>query len=426
MSLLSYRTSYLKFTADRGPLGDPAPLYEPSGSAVHPLPRPPVSLAQPLERVLRLPSMTRPGPLNDDEIALLTYWGAGLRRFEPTDAYPLHRAVPAPRCRYTAELHYVSFGVGARPAGAYRYDPRQHALHLRPTAPLTLAVERLREQCPSAPDGWLISAVPRRLQHLYGEFAARLMLLEAGHLVGQLRLLSATLPTQTSSVLLLDDTETWPVQDHEIAVAAVCNGATHAVDPDSDAAPAPLQTAFEQCLTQRHSGHSVNGLYPLPVSLDPATFHSLAWRAVPEDLNGRLQVHAVVQAVDGLTPGLYTFNPGISAFELRRAFPPSPAVQRALFSLQGFQVRHCPVVLLISTDLGGISRFAAPLLAAGEVGQRLALNAASSQLFARPSLSHLDAELDALLGLTHSTHTVAYTLLVGRDRYAGFPVRLSL
>jgi hypothetical protein len=425
----SFRMSYLKDWRDRQHLPPRPPRFSLPSDLEHPLPPDLHTQLGTVGAALGAGAVPSSRTFGVREQATLAHYSIGLMRYEPTDPYPIHRPAPSPRCLHASELYLVR--TSSDDAPLQRYHPVRHSLE--PVHRDWLWAHTL----PETPLGhWLISLQPDRIAFLYGQYAHRLALLEAGHVVAQLRALARGFGWDTRIRWLEADTlEADSVARQEIPLAVL----THVPDAQSHLEPSePLPTVMRQALhavmLRRNSGHGSNGVNPLPVRLSQAEVATMARFATADltpDPELGLELRAVMLNVDGLKTGAYKYTPS-GAFELLRPLENDAALHQQLFYTPGFKVQHCPVVWFVVADLPRASRrhgsqaYARVQTEVGQLAHRLGLVAAAHGLFARPSLSYQEANIDQQLRLHVTRGSSQLSVLMGKDRELGFPIRLSL
>ncbi|GEM46899.1 hypothetical protein [Deinococcus cellulosilyticus] len=410
---LNYKNTYLKSTAPRGEFPPALPLFVPPGTREIILPDPMLDTDLPLGHVAQASAADH---LSLQDISNLAHYTLGLSRYEPGELYLYHRPAPSPRCKHATELWYFTLQDAALPAGLYRYNPIRHTLQMDDLQDwLSILAENARQP----QDGWLLSAVPDRLRHIYGDFTSRLMCLEAGHVTEQLQLVHHMLGHGLRSVPFPQQW-VWPTTEKEIPLQVLWRENLQTEDT-------PLPVSFVEATRNRHSAHGSNGVYPLPIRLPLETACQMGEFASRQKTTASL--YAVVQNVEGLDPGAYSYLPH-EGFRWIAPIPRKSEMQQALFITPGFHVPHCPIVWLISEDTGVLQAegtmqdYQQTHQDVGRVGQRLGLAAAASGLFARPAVSHDEGYFDWLLRLTDTDETVLYQVLIGQDRYEGWPVQM--
>lgn len=439
----NYEMSYLKQHRSLKDLPPKEPRFKPRSGKEHALPLALAHELGSLHTVLGGHPRPASGPLGLEGLATVAHYTLGLLRYEPTDLYPLHRGAPSPRCLFASELSYVSLGGGVLPPGVYRYHPARHTL-----VEQALPDEGFLERCfagalGGTSGGWLLSSIFGRISFLYGRFSVRLSMLEAGHVIAQLRLMSRALglATEVRPCFAHPELSRWLGED-EVPLALLTSGTPLAKpegQPEVAAPPRPwLETGFRQALLRRHSGHGSSGVYPVPEPVSSADVSGLAWYALDELLKDssaevlRLGLYMVVMNSQDAKPGVYRWKPRERELEWLRPVTPGQELARTLFTSPGFAARHCPVIAVIAADVRGALKtwgdegYFRALAQAGQVAQRVGLAAAGRGLFARPAVSLDEAATDRLLGLHLSRETSLYTVVVGKDREHGFPIRLSL
>lgn len=403
-NVLHYQNTYLKYTADREETGGAYRGFLPSRGAEILLPAPQKPQATLSEALSRFSPHARDFTLQD--LSNLCHHTLGFTRWEATDLYPIHRATPAPRCRYPIELNWWDG------QNAYRYDPRRHTL--------TQAAQTVQNagETMAAP-GWIVSGVPTRLLNLYGHFASRLMLLTAGHALAQLQatLNAFDLPFSDPQVLDFE----WPARDEEFPLVTLpCVPAER-----RNALLQGLKVPFLQATLSRSSACNADGNGVWPLSRDQSLLSLQDMLSALEVQHPDIQGHVYVLHAEGHKPGVYRAQHGNLHF-LR----PLPADLHDLFTILGFQARDCTSVWFLSAPTRLLSQksvtgMAEAHLQAGQVAQRLGLAAGGHQLFARPSGSYHDVNIDATLHGSDTSHSVVYQLLVGHQRNPGFGIQLG-
>lgn len=438
----SYDMSYLKRHREVVDPVPPPPRFAARTGREVALPVRVVRELGPLHAALGGRLMPRLEPRGLTEVATQAHHTLGLLRYEPTDAYPLHRGAPSPRCLYASELTYVSLGGEVLPRGLYRYHPARHSLVERPLPDADFLEREVTRGLEGASDGWLVSTRLARIAYRYGAFATRLALLEAGHVLCQLRLVSRALglPTRVRSCWG-DAGLARGLEEGETPLAFVSHRpAGEDVAPEGTASPAPdaLGVGLREALLRRSSAHGSSGVYPVPRPVSAAELATLGWYALEEGREAPvrevlgLTLYLVVLQGRDVRPGVYRWSPEERAAHWLHPLPAGVDVPGVLFLSPGFAVRHCPVVGVVAADVRSAFRtwgeegYFRVLEQTGRVAQRVALSAAALGLFARPAVGLDEVATDRLLGLHLARETALYTLLVGKDREPGFPVRLAL
>ena len=134
-------------------------------------------------------------------LARLLWFGHGAHL--PTDVHAGGPRGPVPSAGglQALELYLAIFESGWLPAGFFHYDRVQHGLAL--VAPAVTRLECERDLVPALATVaggaflWILVGDGARVQHKYGERAARFLVLEAGHLMQNLCLLSSSLGLAT-------------------------------------------------------------------------------------------------------------------------------------------------------------------------------------------------------------------------------------
>ncbi|WP_027893598.1 nitroreductase family protein [Calidithermus chliarophilus] len=425
---LHFRTTYLKQTADRNETHDEAKLFPPlpPHAAEHPLPHRLVADLGTLGDALE-PRSRPDHPASTPslvEVATIAHLSLGFSRYEPADRYPYHRPAPAPRCKGTTELYFFTRG-GDLPPGLYRYDPRRHSLASTPCAAFAPLVWELLERRPGLGGGWLLTTLPQRLRSIYGDFAARLCLLAAGHAAAQVCTVSGALGRPLRCTFEGLPEFTWPPLEEMPVCWLLEDSPPVRVVPGGT-----LGHDLREVIYARHSAGGPNGVWPVP---QPQSRESVAvFEQVIRAIPGRgWAVHALILRAEGFDPGVYRWDAVSQGLRLQAELPASSEWHRALFMPPGFQARNCSTVWFVSGDTAPIHRhgmgaFRAVHTTAGAVAQYLSLAAAASGLFARPSLSFDEAYIDRLLGLERTSHAALYQVLVGKDRPCTLAVPLML
>ena len=413
---LNYKNTYLKSTAPRGEFPPAVSLFVPAAAREIILPDPLLDASLPLGHVAE-PATGK--ALSLQEISTLAHYTLGLSRFEPGEMYIYHRPAPSPRCKHATELWYFTLQDGEVPAGLYRFNPIRHTLQLEGGMDW---FSLITEHALDAQDGWLLSSIPHRLRHIYGDFTSRLMCLEAGHVLEQLEHLHHLLGRGTEAQPFPKTWE-WSSTLSEVPMHLIWNR------PLKVKSSVTLRGSFVEATRNRHSAHGSNGVYPLPLELPQDVAVQMGHFAVQK--SGSARLYAVVQNVEGLEPGAYGFH-GTDGFRWISPIPRKAEMQQALFITPGFHVPHCPIVFLITEDTQTLNTnstmhdYQQTHQDVGRMAQRLGLAAAAHGLFARPAVSHDEGYFDWLLKRTDTSETVLYQVLIGRDRYEGLPIQLML
>ncbi|PFV41938.1 hypothetical protein [Bacillus cereus] len=120
------------------------------------------------------------------------FWSAGLLRKEWNNPYVDHRSFPSPRSIYATEFYLMfrSANVDDSTWCSFRYSPTHHRLEL---AKKKISQEEIKEACGLSDTDlqkveffMMINSNVWRMGCKYGDFAYRLILLEAGHAIENL------------------------------------------------------------------------------------------------------------------------------------------------------------------------------------------------------------------------------------------------
>lgn len=391
----------------------------------------------------------------------------------------LLRAAPSAGGLYPAELYVATSGVAGVPDGIHAYQAREHALALCWEGDFRAELARYAFEHPAlraARAVLIATGVFQRSAWRYRDRAYRRVLLDTGHMLGN-AVLAATVeglalvpvadfaddsldglllldPAQEATLLLgalVDAHEAptrpalrsplareapapeeggWIRPTHDVARMAESREALPLHLPPGPEAIAPEVPLPAEALPggavvlaairRRRSTRQFRGgavplpdlgrilahAYPRPGSGDPA-----AWIA-PDVLESWI----VVAAVDGLTPGVYRYEPARHSVALVRPGDP----RRALFEccLQQDLARACAFTVVHACDLSAaVARYGERAyryvhLEAGIVGERLDLAALRLGHGASGIGGFFDDELAGLLLLPPS-YAIVYVTVIG-------------
>ncbi len=128
-------------------------------------------------------------------VAALLQLGYGVTRYaEPTTARLPRRAVPSGGALYPLEIYALVVSIEGLEPGVYHFEAFGRALERLPNQDLAAQIRTCfldDHLVTGAAITIVVTAVPQRLRHKYGDMAYRMALLEAGH-VGQNVCLVAT------------------------------------------------------------------------------------------------------------------------------------------------------------------------------------------------------------------------------------------
>lgn len=180
------------------------------------LPQPAEELDHPLGSVLRLRRSKRsfsPTPLSLEELSALLWHAVAIQDRPAGNSQKewdrTRRPYPSGGARYPIEIYPVVFrGSASLPAGVYHYNFRQHALEILPRD-VRLAGEKhklfTQPWLFEVPVAFFLTAVAWRSAIKYGEFAFRLTLFEAGHIMQNFYLVSTALGLAGCSFAAFDE-----------------------------------------------------------------------------------------------------------------------------------------------------------------------------------------------------------------------------
>jgi SagB-type dehydrogenase family enzyme len=170
-----------------------------------------------------------------DELGVLLLMTGGLRGTPSPNALPRRWAATAGNLG-SVELFVVAHRVHGLSSGIYRYDPEQHSLaHFQRHHGTLSSGELLRRAIPNetefVPDALVVLAgAYGRVAEKYHEFAYRLLNLDAGVALSQLRMVAATLnlfshtPTRWAEDLIADQLGLDKIAEHCTAAIPLWKG----------------------------------------------------------------------------------------------------------------------------------------------------------------------------------------------------------
>ncbi len=416
-----YQMSYLKKQRVPHKPGSRAKSSE-SFSQAYPLP---LELRSDLGQLHQMLEST---PTSDRMLSLvdlgtICYYSLGLFRYEPTDDYKVHRVAPSPRCLYATQIYRVVVEDAQLEPGIYHYDCLSHRL---------VRVEISTGILPEfASNGWLISSRRLNIEILYGPFSRRLALLEAGHIVEQVSIVSARLGHPVDVHVLPELTNQPFISSQEDCLFYLSE--RHEYEQRTQAPEHSID--LEVCFARRHSGHGTFGILPeiRPIvrpALERLSRYGQGERpGLSLDSYVDLETYLFVIHSDEVPRGIYhcaSTDDGALRF-----FAPLPQASiEALFSYPGFAIQNSAAVWICTGSLKALESmprgYEVLQAAVASRAQRVALTAASLNLFARPSVSLHEPVIDQLLQLTFSEHSALYSVIFGCDREAGLPLKLSI
>jgi SagB-type dehydrogenase family enzyme len=189
-----------------------------------------------------------------------------------------------------------------------------------------------------------------------------------------------------------------------------------------DFAPEPLSLA--ELSTLLHAAYGVTG--DAPVSEGDEAL-SVATRSVPS--GGALyplEIYPVVRTVDGLTAGLYHYDPQRHVLEVIREEETDGSLERLLANPEelGYPASTCAVTFFLigifwrSRFKYGLRGYQFALLEAGHIAQNLLLGAEALGVNAFANGGFWDRRVDEFVGVDGVNESVVYSLLAG-SRPAG-------
>jgi hypothetical protein len=300
-------------------------------------------------------------------------------RWEPLNPFNDHRGYPSPRAAYLVDAHLVT------DRGHWPVDPPRRAL-------LGTAAPALDEFVLLAVEGH-----PERLPVGYGELAAALTELEAGHLL-------AALAERAFEHGLV-------VEPHVDGLLVRWSGVRRSPRP----------------LPRRSAGLGPRGLHADPRPLPASTARAVVAAAVSKvpgspSADAPLRVAVGIGNVPGLADGWYS---GCDLRLLRAA--PAMAEAQAGFSYprSAIDVAGMNLAVVVTADLAGEVREHGAeahrrlLRAAGAAVQHAATAAAARGMFCRPARSVREPVLESACDAPPE-HDLLYVALAGRTRVIGF------
>jgi len=372
------------------------------------------------------------------------------------------RCSPSSGALFSTELYLVSRALPGVPPGVWHHDPATHALTRLaswPSDPAALAAAT-GDATLTAP-GWLLaSAVFRRTGHKYRDRAHRYLWADLGHALENLRQaapacgwqahLARAFDTRSADQLLgLDGQE-----ESVLAAVALCTPGQRAPTPPAGQwRPEPLpSTPALGWATLAHAASSLRwhaGPQTLPPPAMPApAVHAEALRLIAARrsvrrfansplsqpqlqslldaamqpaglLSPALKLDVVVNAVDGLAPGAYRWQPG-RTLQLRRRAPSLREAAQAA-ALDQDVIGGAAVVVVLSADrgtlgadpLGPARGYRHAFLEAGLVGERLYLQAQAQGLGGCAVGAFYDDEAAALVGLAPADEWPLHFMALG-------------
>ncbi|SDJ22371.1 nitroreductase family protein [Nonomuraea jiangxiensis] len=408
---------------------------------------------------------------------LLRYaYGLSRLHLGPLAMWPLHRTVASARCLFPVELYAWLPGDGERPAGLFYYDPAHHHLVL-----ILEGDWRSGLNATGAGAVFVLTSLFIKTAFRYGDYAYRLCVQEAGLVAGNLlmvagalgltgrvshrfpdaavqRLLGLTVPGEAPLMIIsVGSGSAEPAS--RTASAAVSDGHVSSLDlrdcpellaldsasrlpdaarPESPspgggpaARPADLPAGRDpdlaEVLAARESGGPVFNSVARPA--DPAVLRWLAAHADGTHTSDASQGdplvrnYAVVNALDGVAPGLYRLADGTADLmaaghlggPLMRVQPDRPPP---------INFHSANLVVYVSADpeaamaLFGARSYRILHHEAGIVAQRVSVMCTAHGLTARVHNGYLARPLREALGLPEN-QTVLFQVVVGTARPTG-------
>ena len=300
-------------------------------------------------------------------------------RWEPLNPFNDHRSYPSPRAAYLVDAHLVTNH------GRWRIDPLRRAL-LGTTTPT------LDEFALLAVEGH-----PERLPTGYGELAAALTELEAGHLL-------AALAERATHYGLI-------VESHTDGLLLRWSGVRHSPPP----------------LPHRSAGLGPRGLHADPRPLPATTARAVIAAALSQvpgspSADAPLRVAVGIGNVTGLPNGWYSGQD----YQLLRSAPAMAEAQAGFaYPRSTMDVAGMNLAIVITADIAGQVRehganaYPRLLRAAGAAVQHAATAAATHGMFCRPVRSVHEPVLESACNAPPE-HDLLYVALAGRPRVIGF------
>jgi SagB-type dehydrogenase family enzyme len=360
-------------------------------------------------------------------LSALLYYAVGLTSHDPDPrGWPLHRAVASARCLYPTECYLLLPGGSGIAEGVYRYDAAHH--HLQHTARFEPGrITRLLDGL-GARAAVLVTSRPERTAHLYGDYAPRLCVQEAGMVLGAVHLTAVAMGLGTEihqapdTLSALCDGWLDAEIEHPMAALALGPGSTRAATSAEGSAEASTQWVppdIAAHIRARHSGPRI--FDPLPESAPHALFDELALALAASplpDVSAYLCAHRVAGVVSGVyraAAGDVRWTPVVErdvVADLERIGQTDGRV--SLNFRSSAAVVYLAVPRARAIEAYGDDAFRRVHLAAGAVAHRITVAAACHGLAARVHNGYDADAAHRLLGLSDPGETVVFQVAIGR------------
>lgn len=153
------------------------------------------------------------------------------------------------------------------------------------------------------------------------------------------------------------------------------------------------------------------------------------WRVARNDI----RLFLLANGVTGLVPGIYEVQRSPPALSPLTLGPMESLLQElSIYSAKEWNARSLPASIFIAVDYHaaldnyGNRGFQIVQMRVGQVSQHLALTAAAMGWFLRPLKSFYEVEVEQALGLLSTNYTVAYQLILGKNKTPYLSLDLGL
>jgi SagB-type dehydrogenase family enzyme len=360
-------------------------------------------------------------------LSALLYYAVGLTSHDPDPGgWPLHRAVASARCLYPTECYLLLPHGSGIAEGVYRYDAAHH--HLQNTARFESGrMTRLLDGL-GARAAVVVTSRPERTARLYGDYAPRLCVQEAGMVLGAVHLTAAAMGVGTeihqapNTLSALCDGWLDTEIEHPMAALALGPGPTRAAASTEGSAQASAEWVppdIAANIRARHSGPRI--FDPLPEPAPHALFDELALALAASPLPD-VSAYLCAHRVSGVVSGVYRAAAGDVRWNLVAERDVVADLERigqtdGRVSLN-FRSTAAVVYLAVprarAIEAHGDDAFRRVHLAAGAAAHRITVAAACHGLAARVHNGY-DADVaHRLLGLSDPGDTVVFQVAIGR------------